>query len=115
MNIQNCARCGFVVYPAEKINLIGQNWHKACFHCEVCKMVLTANNFVSHQKRPYCQVHNPRNNSFTSVYETPVNINAKKQAQAVSEVMSFQRPCNYVHLFLSLFYGRIVKLFLGEL
>ncbi|XP_030629117.1 nebulin-related-anchoring protein isoform X2 [Chanos chanos] len=86
MNIQNCARCGFVVYPAEKISCINQNWHKACFHCEVCKMVLTANNFVSHQKRPYCQVHNPRNNSFTSVYETPININAKKQAQAVSEI-----------------------------
>ncbi|XP_047673727.1 nebulin-related-anchoring protein isoform X2 [Tachysurus fulvidraco] len=86
MNIQNCARCGFVVYPAEKVNLIGQNWHKACFHCEICKMVLTANNYISHQKRPYCQVHNPKNNTFTSVYETPVNINAKKQAQAVSEI-----------------------------
>ncbi|XP_017338645.1 nebulin-related-anchoring protein isoform X4 [Ictalurus punctatus] len=86
MNIQNCARCGFVVYPAEKVNLIGQNWHKTCFHCEVCKMVLTANNYISHQKRPYCQVHNPKNNTFTSVYETPVNINAKKQAQAVSEI-----------------------------
>uniref|UniRef100_A0A4W4EN14 LIM zinc-binding domain-containing protein n=1 Tax=Electrophorus electricus TaxID=8005 RepID=A0A4W4EN14_ELEEL len=86
MNIPNCARCGFVVYPAEKVSLIGQNWHKACFHCEVCKMVLTANNFLSHQKRPYCQVHNPRNNTFTSVYETPININAKKQAEAVSEV-----------------------------
>uniref|UniRef100_A0A672KPE5 Nebulin-related-anchoring protein-like n=1 Tax=Sinocyclocheilus grahami TaxID=75366 RepID=A0A672KPE5_SINGR len=85
MNVQKCARCGFVVYPAEKINLIGQNWHKACFHCEVCKMVLTANNFVSHQKRPYCQVHNPKNNTFTSVYETPVNINAKKQSEAASE------------------------------
>ncbi|XP_026132251.1 nebulin-related-anchoring protein-like isoform X3 [Carassius auratus] len=85
MNVQKCARCGFVVYPAEKLNLIGQNWHKACFHCEVCKMVLTANNFVSHQKRPYCQVHNPKNNTFTSVYETPVNINAKKQSEAVSE------------------------------
>lgn len=24
MNVQKCARCGFVVYPAEKINLIGQ-------------------------------------------------------------------------------------------
>uniref|UniRef100_A0A8C1USM5 Nebulin-related anchoring protein n=1 Tax=Cyprinus carpio TaxID=7962 RepID=A0A8C1USM5_CYPCA len=71
MNVQKCARCGFVLYPAEKINLIGQNWHKACFHCEVCKMVLTANNFVSHQKRPYCKVHNPKNNTFTSVYETP--------------------------------------------
>uniref|UniRef100_A0A671KTZ6 Nebulin-related-anchoring protein-like n=1 Tax=Sinocyclocheilus anshuiensis TaxID=1608454 RepID=A0A671KTZ6_9TELE len=98
MNVQKCARCGFVVYPAEKINLIGQNWHKACFHCEVCKMVLTANNFVSHQKRPYCQVHNPKNNTFTSVYETPVNINAKKQSEAASEVRFCLRHRLTVHL-----------------
>lgn len=101
---------------------LSQNWHKACFHCDVCKMVLTANNFVSHKKRPYCSVwvfsckhlssprlplrcdvghldfkddinlnvgpsrHNPRNNTFTSVYETPININAKKQRTASSEV-----------------------------
>ncbi|KAM6951259.1 nebulin-related-anchoring protein [Aplochiton taeniatus] len=84
--MQSCARCSFVVYPAEKINCIDQNWHKACFHCDVCKMVLTPNNFVSHKKRPYCSVHNPRNNNFTSVYETPVNINAKKQSQASSEL-----------------------------
>ncbi|XP_011486271.1 nebulin-related-anchoring protein isoform X2 [Oryzias latipes] len=84
--MQSCARCGFVVYPAEKINCIDQNWHKACFHCDVCKMVLTANNFVSHKKRPYCSVHNPRNNTFTSVYETPININAKKQSKASSEL-----------------------------
>ncbi|XP_044033613.1 nebulin-related-anchoring protein isoform X3 [Siniperca chuatsi] len=84
--MQSCARCGFVVYPAEKINCIDQNWHKACFHCDVCKMVLTANNFVSHKKRPYCSVHNPRNNTFTSVYDTPVNINAKKQSKASSEL-----------------------------
>uniref|UniRef100_A0A3B4VIL5 Nebulin-related anchoring protein n=1 Tax=Seriola dumerili TaxID=41447 RepID=A0A3B4VIL5_SERDU len=82
--MQSCARCRFVVYPAEKINCIDQNWHKACFHCDVCKMVLTANNFVSHKKRPYCS-HNPRNNTFTSVYETPININAKKQTKASSE------------------------------
>uniref|UniRef100_A0A669BAL5 Nebulin-related anchoring protein n=1 Tax=Oreochromis niloticus TaxID=8128 RepID=A0A669BAL5_ORENI len=84
--MQSCARCGFVVYPAEKINCIDQNWHKACFHCDVCKMVLTPNNFVSHKKRPYCSVHNPRNNTFTSVYETPININAKKQSKASSEL-----------------------------
>ncbi|TNN67707.1 Nebulin-related-anchoring protein [Liparis tanakae] len=84
--MQSCARCGFVVYPAEKINCIDQNWHKACFHCDVCNMVLTAKNFVSHQKRPYCSVHNPRNNTFTSVYATPVNINAKKQSKASSEL-----------------------------
>uniref|UniRef100_A0A8C8JDR6 LIM zinc-binding domain-containing protein n=1 Tax=Oncorhynchus tshawytscha TaxID=74940 RepID=A0A8C8JDR6_ONCTS len=87
--MQSCARCGFVVYPAEKINCIDQNWHKACFHCDVCKMVLTAKNFVSHKKRPYCSVHNPRNNMFTSVYETPIN--AKKQAIASSEVMEYKR------------------------
>ncbi|XP_067100527.1 nebulin-related-anchoring protein [Osmerus mordax] len=84
--MQSCARCGFVVYPAEKINCIDQNWHKACFHCDVCKTTLTAKNFVSHKKRPYCSVHNPRNNNFTSVYETPVNINAKKQSTASSEL-----------------------------
>nr|XP_057917669.1 nebulin-related-anchoring protein isoform X2 [Doryrhamphus excisus] len=88
--MQSCARCGFVVYPAEKINCIDQNWHKACFHCDICKMVLTANNFVSHKKRPYCSVHNPRNNTFTSVYETPININAKKQSEASSEAFKSQ-------------------------
>lgn len=30
--------------------------------------------------------HNPRNNTFTSVYEAPININAKKQSAASSEV-----------------------------
>ncbi|XP_039402396.1 nebulin-related-anchoring protein isoform X2 [Mauremys reevesii] len=86
MNVQPCARCGFGVYSAEKINCIDQTWHKACFHCEVCKMMLTVNNFISYQKKPYCQVHNPKNNTFTSIYETPVNINVKKQSEAVSEI-----------------------------
>ncbi|CAM5129855.1 unnamed protein product [Eretmochelys imbricata] len=86
MNVQPCARCGFGVYSAEKINCIDQTWHKACFHCEVCKMMLTVNNFISYQKKPYCQAHNPKNNTFTSVYETPVNINVKKQSEAVSEI-----------------------------
>ncbi|XP_069719360.1 nebulin-related-anchoring protein isoform X2 [Phaenicophaeus curvirostris] len=86
MNVQPCARCGYGVYPAEKINCIDQTWHKACFHCEVCKMMLTVNNFVSHEKKPYCQAHNPKNNAFTSVFETPININAKKLSEVVSEV-----------------------------
>lgn len=30
--------------------------------------------------------HNPRNNTFTSIYEAPININAKKQSAASSEV-----------------------------
>uniref|UniRef100_A0A8B9BLX9 Nebulin related anchoring protein n=1 Tax=Anser brachyrhynchus TaxID=132585 RepID=A0A8B9BLX9_9AVES len=93
MNVQPCARCGYGVYPAEKINCIDQTWHKACFHCEVCKMMLTVNNFVSHEKKPYCQVHNPKNNAFTSVFETPININAKKLSEVVSEVRSLAAKC----------------------
>ncbi|XP_057682974.1 nebulin-related-anchoring protein isoform X1 [Corythoichthys intestinalis] len=97
--MQSCARCGFVVYPAEKINCIDQNWHKACFHCDVCKMVLTANNFVSHKKRPYCSVHNPRNNTFTSVYETPININAKKQSKSSSELKYLEEGDRFMSTF----------------
>ncbi|XP_036048613.1 nebulin-related-anchoring protein isoform X1 [Onychomys torridus] len=82
MNVQACSRCGYGVYPAEKISCIDQTWHKACFHCEVCKMMLSVNNFVSHQKKPYCHAHNPKNNTFTSVYRTPLNLTLKKPVAA---------------------------------
>nr|KAF6304114.1 nebulin related anchoring protein [Myotis myotis] len=78
MNVQACSRCGYGVYPAEKISCLDQIWHKACFHCEVCKMMLSVNNFVSHQKKPYCHAHNPKINTFTSVYQTPLNVNRRK-------------------------------------
>ncbi|XP_078499967.1 nebulin-related-anchoring protein [Lissotriton helveticus] len=99
MNVKPCTRCGFDVYPAEKINCIDQTWHKACFHCEVCKMILTVNNFVSYQKKPYCQAHNPKNNTFTSVYETPLNVNAKKQSEAASEIKYREEGERYKSVF----------------
>ncbi|XP_075830607.1 nebulin-related-anchoring protein isoform X8 [Microtus pennsylvanicus] len=86
MNVQACSRCGYGVYPAEKISCIDQTWHKACFHCEVCKMMLSVNNFVSHQKKPYCHAHNPKNNTFTSVYHTPLNLTLKKPGAATGGV-----------------------------
>ncbi|XP_037660583.1 nebulin-related-anchoring protein isoform X2 [Choloepus didactylus] len=86
MNVQACSRCGYGVYPAEKISCIDQIWHKACFHCEVCKMMLSVNNFVSHQKKPYCHAHNPKNNTFTSVYHTPLNLNVRRSPEAISGI-----------------------------
>ncbi|XP_032735408.1 nebulin-related-anchoring protein isoform X3 [Lontra canadensis] len=83
MDVQACSRCGYGVYPAEKISCLDQIWHKACFHCEVCKMMLSVNNFVSHQKKPYCHAHNPKNNTFTSVYHTPLNLNVRKSPEAI--------------------------------
>ncbi|XP_069756059.1 nebulin-related-anchoring protein isoform X3 [Narcine bancroftii] len=59
-----------------------ETWHKSCFHCEVCKMILTVNNFISHQKKPYCQAHNPKLNKFTSILDTPLNLNVKKQSKS---------------------------------
>ncbi|XP_060027241.1 nebulin-related-anchoring protein isoform X5 [Erinaceus europaeus] len=87
MNVQACSRCGYGVYPAEKISCLDQIWHKACFHCEVCKMMLSVNNFVSHQKRPYCHAHNPKNNTFTSVYHSPLNLNVRTSPGAIHGVV----------------------------
>ncbi|EFB26370.1 hypothetical protein PANDA_000965 [Ailuropoda melanoleuca] len=53
MNPQ-CARCGKVVYPTEKVNCLDKYWHKGCFHCEVCKMALNMNNYKGYDKKPYC-------------------------------------------------------------
>ncbi|XP_058537735.1 LIM zinc-binding domain-containing Nebulette-like [Neofelis nebulosa] len=53
MNPQ-CARCGKVVYPTEKVNCLDKYWHKGCFHCEVCKMALNMNNYKGYEKKPYC-------------------------------------------------------------
>lgn len=47
---ENERKCNF----AQSFLFGFQIWHKACFHCEVCKMMLSVNNFVSHQKKPYC-------------------------------------------------------------
>lgn len=34
--------------------LCPQFWHKACFHCETCKMTLNMKNYKGYEKKPYC-------------------------------------------------------------
>ncbi|CAN0438047.1 unnamed protein product [Lampetra planeri] len=80
-----CARCQHPVYPLEKLDCLGQTWHKMCFYCEECETVLTVNNFKSFEKRPYCHAHCPKPNKFTSVLETPLNLNVKQQSVNASE------------------------------
>uniref|UniRef100_A0A8C4Z2F8 LIM zinc-binding domain-containing protein n=1 Tax=Gadus morhua TaxID=8049 RepID=A0A8C4Z2F8_GADMO len=87
VNMQSCARCGFVVYPAEKINCIDQNWHKACFHCDVCRMVLTANNFVSHQKRPYLK-YREDGDRFMSTFHYDMKSLALEKARLANQMAS---------------------------
>ncbi|XP_045900090.1 LIM zinc-binding domain-containing Nebulette-like isoform X3 [Micropterus dolomieu] len=84
MNPQ-CARCGKIVYPTEKVSCLDKNWHKGCFHCEVCKMTLNMKNYKGYDKKPYCNAHYPKT-SFTIVADTPENLRLRQQSELQSQV-----------------------------
>ncbi|XP_012710369.2 nebulette isoform X8 [Fundulus heteroclitus] len=84
MNPQ-CARCGKIVYPTEKVSCLDKNWHKGCFHCEVCKMTLNMKNYKGYDKKPYCNAHYPKT-SFTIVTDTPENLRLRQQSELQSQV-----------------------------
>uniref|UniRef100_A0A3B5Q5L6 Nebulette n=1 Tax=Xiphophorus maculatus TaxID=8083 RepID=A0A3B5Q5L6_XIPMA len=80
-----CARCGKIVYPTEKVSCLDKNWHKGCFHCEVCKMTLNMKNYKGYDKKPYCNAHYPKT-SFTIVTDTPENLRLRQQSELQSQV-----------------------------
>ncbi|KAI0221526.1 LIM and SH3 domain protein F42H10.3 [Lamellibrachia satsuma] len=47
-----------------------ETWHKTCFKCWECGMILNMNNYKGYQKLPYCNAHYPKT-SFTAVADTP--------------------------------------------
>ncbi|KAG8446787.1 hypothetical protein GDO86_014303 [Hymenochirus boettgeri] len=81
----SCARCGKIVYPTEKVNCLDKFWHKACFHCEICKMTLNMKNYKGYDKKPYCNAHYPKQ-SFTTVADTPENLRLKQQSELQSQI-----------------------------
>ncbi|XP_005140828.2 LIM and SH3 domain protein 1 [Melopsittacus undulatus] len=81
----NCARCGKIVYPTEKVNCLDKFWHKACFHCETCKMTLNMKNYKGYEKKPYCNAHYPKQ-PFTMVADTPENLRLKYQTELQSPI-----------------------------
>ncbi|XP_018419095.1 PREDICTED: LIM and SH3 domain protein 1 [Nanorana parkeri] len=81
----SCARCGKVVYPTEKVNCLDKFWHKACFHCDICKMTLNMKNYKGYDKKPYCSAHYPKQ-SFTTVTDTPENLRLKQQSELQSQI-----------------------------
>ncbi|XP_064797476.1 uncharacterized protein LOC135517264 isoform X1 [Oncorhynchus masou masou] len=64
---------------------IADNWHKGCFHCEVCKMTLNMKNYKGYDKKPYCNAHYPKQ-SFTIVTDTPENLRLRHQSELQSQV-----------------------------
>jgi len=59
-----CMECGKAVYPMEKMMVHENNFHKACFRCSVCKIVLNLNNFKSSTTNGntiiFCKTHVPK-------------------------------------------------------
>ncbi|XP_043546364.1 nebulette isoform X1 [Chiloscyllium punctatum] len=83
MNPQ-CARCGKIVYPTEKVNCLDKYWHKSCFHCEICRMTLNMKTYKGYEKKPYCNAHYPKQ-QFTIVADTPENLRLKQQSELQSQ------------------------------
>uniref|UniRef100_A0A1I8ETN8 SH3 domain-containing protein n=1 Tax=Wuchereria bancrofti TaxID=6293 RepID=A0A1I8ETN8_WUCBA len=54
---KKCAReeCGKTVYPLEELKCLDKVWHKGCFRCTVCGMVLNMKNYKGYDKMPYCE------------------------------------------------------------
>ncbi|XP_072173655.1 LIM and SH3 domain protein 1-like [Diadema setosum] len=80
-----CAKCSKTVYPTEKLNCLDKTWHKLCFKCETCSMLLNMKNYKGYNKLPYCNTHYPTT-KFTAVADTPENLRLKKQSQNQSQV-----------------------------
>lgn len=55
-----CAVCGKKVYQMEKYSVKDFVVHKACLKCSVCKRLLSVGNFIIHQNKIYCKLHEPR-------------------------------------------------------
>lgn len=72
MSGRNCARaeCGKAVYPMEELKCLDQVWHKQCFRCSACSMVLNMKNYKGYNKMPYCDAHYPKTQA-TVVADTP--------------------------------------------
>jgi hypothetical protein len=51
-----CARCGKIVYFAERKVAMGQQWHQQCFRCTKCNRFLDPGRHCEHEGKPYCNM-----------------------------------------------------------
>ena len=52
--IKRCAKCDRMVYPIEELKCLDKLWHKNCFKCTICNMLLNMKNYKGFEKQPYC-------------------------------------------------------------
>jgi len=62
-----CGKCGLSVYPLEAVAACEKFYHKQCFRCKHCDMVITLKNFAAIAGEPYCKPH------YLSLFKTKGN------------------------------------------
>lgn len=82
---KKCAKCDKTVYPIEELKCLDKSWHKACFKCGECGMVLNMKNYKGYNKIPYCNAHYPTT-KHTAVADTPENRRLAKNTAIQSQV-----------------------------
>ncbi|KAL3124106.1 hypothetical protein niasHT_004695 [Heterodera trifolii] len=82
-----CARedCGKTVYPLEELKCLDKVWHKTCFKCTDCGMILSMKSYKGYDKKPYCQAHYPKTVP-SAVAATPEMEQAKRNTAYQSQV-----------------------------
>lgn len=82
---KKCAKCEKTVYPAEELKCLDKAWHKNCFRCWECNMILTMKNYKGYNKLPYCNAHYPQT-KHTVVADTPEQRRLKNITEMNSQV-----------------------------
>ncbi|KAI3379000.1 hypothetical protein SNEBB_008819 [Seison nebaliae] len=80
-----CAKCAKNVYPLEELKCLDKIWHKTCFRCVTCNMLLNVKNYKGFEKEPYCQSHLPRI-SHSAVADNPEMQRIKRNTEIQSSV-----------------------------
>ena len=75
--METCAACEKGVYPLEMVKACNKSWHKLCFRCKDCNMVLSLKAFATINDDPYCKPHYMKLFHSKGNYEAFGNENAK--------------------------------------
>jgi hypothetical protein len=60
MSAKPCSKCGKTAYPLESLKAGDDTYHKLCFKCAECNVVLNLNTFKKAQGSIYCATCTPK-------------------------------------------------------
>jgi len=71
--LSNCFKCTKVVYPGERLAANGKIFHKMCFQCFHCGMILKVSDYANYSEKFYCKAH------YIQLFNSTAGYNALKK------------------------------------